>query len=402
MLVVQELIDTARERAGSDDFGPDGWREGLEVLVGALNTEANLNELGVAVFADQLVGNLANRLEIERWYTQHPEIEEQEIVAPLFGLGMPRTGSTATSFLLACDQSRRSLRTWEAGQPCPPPETATEHTDPRIAATQAGIDMTNEMFPDFVGMLPSSATGPQECLLIMAYDIRSQVYEGMALLPSYTEWLLACDMEQVYRYHRRVLRLLQWRCPPTRWWLKTPSHMASIDALDAVYPDARFVMTHRDIGAVLPSVCAVKEALSTPVAEHLDLHALGRHEVGIWHESLAPTHRVPRRRPGRSLLRRELRRRPVRSDRSDGTPLRGDGRRAHRRHPGPDGRVVGRRSRRPQARSPTGPGRLRTRPYDAPRAVRLLPRPLRHHRRRVSPTMIATVDVDDLDDVEVW
>jgi hypothetical protein len=108
----------------------------------------------------------------------------------------------------------------------------------------------------------------------------------MALMPSYTEWLLSCDMEQVYRYHKRVLRLLQWHCPPTRWWLKTPSHMASIDALDAIYPDARFVMTHRDIGAVLPSVCAVKEALGSPVTERLDLHALGRHEVDVWEESL--------------------------------------------------------------------------------------------------------------------
>jgi len=286
VIVVEQLIETACERAGSDDFGLGTWREGLDVLVRALNQEANLNELGVAVFSDQLVGNLVNRLEIEQWYARHPEIEEQEIVAPLFGLGMPRTGSTATAFLLACDRSRRSLRTWEAGHPCPPPETATEDTDPRIAATQAGIDMTNEMFPDFVGMLPSSATGPQECLLIMAFEFRSQVYEGMALIPSYTEYLLTCDMEPAYRYHQRVLRLLQWRCPPTRWWLKTPSHMASIDALDAVYPDARFVMTHRDIGAVLPSVCAVKEALSTPVVERLDLHALGRHEVDIWSESL--------------------------------------------------------------------------------------------------------------------
>jgi hypothetical protein len=286
MLDVQTLIDAACARAGSDDFGPDTWREGLEVLVRALNEEGDLNELGVAVFGDQIVGNLVNLLEIEQWYARHPEIADQDVVAPLFGLGLPRTGSTATSFLIACDRSRRVLRTWEAGAPCPPPEQATEDTDPRIAASQAGIDMTNEMFPDFVGMLPTSATGPQECLLIMAFDFRSQVYEGMALLPSYTEWLLSCDMEPAYRYHRRVLQLLQWRCPPTRWWLKTPSHMASIDALDAVYPDARFVMTHRDIGAVLPSVCAVKEALSSPVTEHVDPHALGRHEVDLWRESL--------------------------------------------------------------------------------------------------------------------
>ena len=141
---------------------------------------------------------------------------------------------------------------WEAGQPCPPPETATEHTDPRIAAAQAGIDFTNEMFTGFAGMLPTAADGPQECLLPMAFEFRSLIFEGMSLIPSYTAWLLQCDMEPAYRYHRRVLKLLQWRCPPDRWWLKTPAHMLSIDALNAVYPDARFVMTHRDVGKVLP------------------------------------------------------------------------------------------------------------------------------------------------------
>ena len=226
------------------------------------------------------------RREVEQWYARHPEIEEQEIVAPLFGLGLPRTGSTALSFLLASDTARRSLRTWEAAKPCPPPETATEHTDPRIAETQIGIDMTNEMFPGFVGMLPTSATGPQECILLMALDFRSQVFEGMARIPAYSSWLLTCDMEPAYRYHRRVLQLLQWRCPPERWWLKTPAHMHSIDALDRVYPDARFVMTHRDVGKVLPSVCAVFEALSNVLTEHPDPVAIGSHNSELWRYSL--------------------------------------------------------------------------------------------------------------------
>jgi hypothetical protein len=286
MIEVQAIVDAACAKGRSDDFGPDTWREGLEVLVGALNTEGSLNELGRHIYTNQLVGYLVNRLEIEQCYGRHPEIEDERIVAPLFGLGMPRTGSTALSFLLACDRSRRSLRSWEAASPCPPPEKATEDSDPRIAATQVGIEMSNRMFPDFAGMLPSSATGPSECLLIMALDVRSEVFEGMALIPSYTEWLLSCDMTPVYRYHERVLKLLQWHCPPNRWWLKTPAHMASITALDAVYPDARFIMTHRDIGSVLPSLCALKEALSCPVVESLDLLALGRHEVSLWSESL--------------------------------------------------------------------------------------------------------------------
>jgi hypothetical protein len=121
----------------------------------------------------------------------------------------------------------------------------------------------------------------------MAMDFRSQMFEMMARVPSYSAWLQTeCDMEPSYRYHRRVLKLLQWKCPPTRWWLKTPAHMASIRALDAVYPDARFVMTHRDIGTVLVSVCALMDALSRPLTDRPDPLAIGRYNTALWSASL--------------------------------------------------------------------------------------------------------------------
>jgi Sulfotransferase family len=283
---IEAMVATACARAGSDDLGGDTWREGLEVLVRSLETEAALNEMGVAAMTDQITGYLVNRLMIEQCYANHPEIDDQQIVAPLFGLGLPRTGSTAVASLLAQDPARRSLRTWEAGTPCPPPETATEHTDPRIAEAQAGIDFTNEMFPGFEGMIPTSATGPQECLLLMALDFRSVIFEGMALVPSYGSWLLQCDMEPAYRYHQRVLKLLQWHCPPERWWLRTPAHMFSIDALDEVYPDAQFVMTHRDVGKVLPSLCALYDTFSRVLTDHPDPVGIGTRNVAQWRTGL--------------------------------------------------------------------------------------------------------------------
>jgi hypothetical protein len=143
-----------------------------------------------------------------------------------------------------------------------------------------------QTFPEFVGMLPTSATGPQECLLVMAMAFRSQVFEGMARIPSYSEWLQSCDMEPAYQYHRRVLKLLQWRCPPRTWWLKTPSHMLSIQALERVYPDARFVMTHRDVAAVLPSVAAVMATLSGSLTDRPDPLYLGKHNTLTWHTAL--------------------------------------------------------------------------------------------------------------------
>jgi hypothetical protein len=148
-------------------------------------------------------------------------------VASLFGLGLPRTCSPALS-LLASDVSRRSLRTWEADQLCPSPESATEHIDSRIVQCQAGIEFTNEMFPDFRGMLPTLATGPQECVVIMASTFRSQFFEMIAWTPTYSEWLLSCDMAPACRYHRRILELLQWLCPPMRLVAQDPGGVLGI------------------------------------------------------------------------------------------------------------------------------------------------------------------------------
>src|SRR5262249_17677770 len=129
-----DLIRRARDATGLDDFGAgeDSWREGLERLVSALDTEARLTANGAAAFDAQIIHFLSQRLQVEDWYRRYPEIDEQEIVAPLIGLGLPRTGSTALGCLLGEDPTVRSLRNWEASAPCPPPDSSTEATDPRI------------------------------------------------------------------------------------------------------------------------------------------------------------------------------------------------------------------------------------------------------------------------------
>ena len=53
---VEQLVETATARAGCDDFGEDTWQEGLDVLVNSLTKESALNEMGVSVMIDQIVG----------------------------------------------------------------------------------------------------------------------------------------------------------------------------------------------------------------------------------------------------------------------------------------------------------------------------------------------------------
>ena len=273
---LDQLMARARAQTGLQYFGEESFREGLGILVKALGEEARLNEMGRAANDGQIVMLLANRLQVEDWYKRHPEIDEQEIVAPLIGLGLPRTGSTALGILLGEDPAVRSLRNWESVWPCPPPEAATYHTDPRIAMMEKSMEQRAKHFPRMTAMLPSTATSPSECQMFMALDFKSQVLHAFVHVPSYVEWLNhKADLVPTYRYVKRVLKLLQWRCPPHKWRLKNPSHIMFIGALNQVFPDARFVMTHRDIGAVAPSVADLYYELRKAYSDNVDMLALG-------------------------------------------------------------------------------------------------------------------------------
>jgi hypothetical protein len=268
-----DLVAAAIAQTGLDDFGDDSFREGLEILVRSLHDEARLNAAGAAFVYPRILNHLVQRLHIEDWYRRHPEIDDVPVPAPLIGLGLPRTGSTALSFLLAQDPGVRYLRQWESTQPCPPPSTVTG-PDPRITASPEK--------PGTRHHVPSGVEGPMECLDLLALDFKTQIYQAFAQIPSYSSWLLDADLTSAYLYERRVLKLLQWGEPPKPWRLKTPTHLLYLDFLDRAFPDARFVMTHRDPTDVMLSVVAVYADLAGGFTDDLDCHYLGRLNVEHW------------------------------------------------------------------------------------------------------------------------
>jgi hypothetical protein len=281
-LSADELEAAAREETGLTDFGDGLHREGLERLVASMNEEGDLTEIGEIMQRIRLGAHLTARLRVEQTYKEHPEIGEQVIEGPVFVIGLPRTGTTALSQLVAADPQFRSLRLWESGAPVPPPEAATQHTDPRIAETEAGLAMMNETFPLMQTMYHSEATTATECQDLMGMSFRTAHFDGSARVPSYMAWVLDCDMRGTYEYHRRVLRLLQWHCPPRLWHLKTPVHMFALDALIEAYPNARFLWSHRDPAKVLGSVCSLIHYTRSWSSDRDDAHELGAEMLERW------------------------------------------------------------------------------------------------------------------------
>jgi sulfotransferase family protein len=117
------LVDEAIARVGEDDFGEPGWEEGLDLLLDSLNEEARLNDLGVEIARADVTGYLSNRLSINAWRRDHPEVALGTIERPIIIVGQPRTGTTILYDLLAQDPDLRAPLTWEVDRPVPPPQT---------------------------------------------------------------------------------------------------------------------------------------------------------------------------------------------------------------------------------------------------------------------------------------
>ena len=228
----------------------------------ALESEAALNDLGRTIVDGEIVGQLSNRLGVIAERRTHPALATADIVPPVVIVGQGRTGTTILYDLLAQDAAARVPLTWEVGKPCPPPETATYDTDPRIAENEATSSMIDLVIPGFRAMHPLGPRLAQECVAITAMEYRSMMFPVQYRVPSYTRWLLhEADMAPAYRWHRQFLQHLQSRHHAERWVLKSPGHIWCLDALLAEYPNALLVQTHRDPLRIIASLGSLVSTL---------------------------------------------------------------------------------------------------------------------------------------------
>ncbi len=242
----ESLLKEAQRVTGLTDFGNDLWIEPFHVLIKALEEEAQLTLMGRLMARNDIITWLSTRLQVIDTLKQHPEILEEEIVAPMIIVGLPRSGTSILFELLAQDPEVGVPLTWEAMLPCPPPEAATYNTDPRIERAHNIATQWNRVAPEFAAMHEMGGKIPAECGQIMCSSFISDQIAALHQTPSYSVWLAQANYLPVYQHHKQILQILQWRNPRNRWLLKAPEHQVHLENLLKVYPDARIVQTHRD------------------------------------------------------------------------------------------------------------------------------------------------------------
>jgi len=281
-LSLEGLLESARRQSRLADFGDPSFLPGLGKLLEALESEGRLNLFGRYFARRQVMELLNHRLILADWRARHPEVARQTIRRPLFIVGLPRTGTTLLYGLLAEDPAHRAPLSWEVDDPCPPAETASYATDPRIERTQKRFDQVNQLAPGFQAIHPVGALMPQECIVTTASEFMSIRFQMCFDVPSYDEWLLEQDMRPTYRHHLRFLQHMQSHHAGERWILKSPGHLGPIDALFDVYPDAMLIQTHRDPIRVIPSVASLEYTMRMVSSDDVDPARVGRQMLRTW------------------------------------------------------------------------------------------------------------------------
>lgn len=289
------LLDEALALDGSDGgdgrdggiaaFGDDGFVEPLDVFLDAVEHEAALTVLGRWMTRRFLLRLLVGRLQLERYVAADPGVVDEEIRAPIFIAGAPRTGTTILHGLMVQDAALRAPLGWELLRPVPPPRQLGVE-DGRAELAEAELRLLARVAPAMDTIHEYGARRPKECLSAMSFELRSEELTARYHVPSYVAWFQKCDMRPAYERHRLVLQVLQRRTGAARWVLKSPAHLHQLPALLDVYPDARLAFTHRDPLVVLASVSSLVANLRWVHSDHVDLADIGRYHLDLFDRSL--------------------------------------------------------------------------------------------------------------------
>lgn len=267
------LIRQAQQQTGLSDFGDGPWREGLEILLDAAESEAALNATGRAILRGEMVAQLVNRLEINDWVARNPGVRSEPVEAPVVLATLPRTGQTAAGWLFDRDPTNRALRTWFVKRPVPPPLPGDNAADPRLEEARRGVAAMPEKLRN---MHLTDAEEPDEChwLISNAFRGAHQIYSMH--VPAHYAWSVdRAEMSDAYAYYRLQLQILQSNTPGRRWILKNSPHLLHLDALNEVLPDAHYVQFHRDPLAVLASNCRLTLLLRRMRSDAVDPREIG-------------------------------------------------------------------------------------------------------------------------------
>ncbi|MFA9470601.1 MAG: sulfotransferase [Deltaproteobacteria bacterium] len=260
-----------RKNLGVGDPRPETLAA-LEALLHSVREDAQLSFSGRIAAQMDCLRMAGQHLLIEQAIRETPEILDAQIPPPIFLIGWMRTGTTFVHRLLAQDPDTRTMPYWESMYPVPP-KTGKDGRAEELAHVLKQLEAIS---PNYEAIHPMGAHEPEECVALFTNVFRTLQYNVQYRVPSYVEWLQGQDARVAYGQYRQQLQLVQFHRPHgIRFALKDPTHSVFLDTILELFPDARFVFTHRDPAATMSSLCSLYAYTRALFSDDVDPRALG-------------------------------------------------------------------------------------------------------------------------------
>lgn len=281
-LTTDQFVEKSKEITGITHIDDDAIREPLDQLLNSLNTESQLNKAGALNAEKRILRVLNNRLRMLRDFEAHPEIDEQEIIGPLVISGLNRTGTTKLQKMLAASGDFHYNKFWHVFNLSLHSGDRDEDPSPRIDETEEFVQWFDQHAPNArythyyqTHEVEEEAFVFEHCrfgaLMLAFYDV-----------PSFLQWCATQNPVDEYKFLRKSLKYMQWQRydgESKPWLLKYPFYLGTEDLLLTVFPDAKFVVPHRNLVNVVASSASLLSAYRTaysnenfdPILAHLML-----------------------------------------------------------------------------------------------------------------------------------
>lgn len=269
----------------------------LRVMLFSLEKEAGLTPTGQILCVQKIRNALRNRLQLKILIQEHPEILSEEILQPVFILGLPRSGTTLLHRTLAKTEHFQYLNLFQALHPL-------ENLPPNLHKTN--VPSITEIFKYFfrrifcrnnenrknekqkkddlfytfaflTRFLSSRLQAIHDCQLeeaeeesiILDMCFTSQLTEAMYNVPRFQRFLEEKQEPPLFMYSflKQILQVQQYKLsqrqkrsvqektnvmeetlkPVKPWLLKSPNHLEWLHELLQVFPDARFIHIARPL-----------------------------------------------------------------------------------------------------------------------------------------------------------
>lgn len=260
-------------------------REALAVLVEDLRRHVDFTPLGTFSALDDTLRIARTHVRIERALAARPETLAIELSPPVFIIGWARTGTTFLHQLLAQDPANRTMPYWESFDPVPPPEGEADTRAPRLDKM---LGQLRFLAPGYDAIHPMTADSPEECVALFMNAFRTHQFDFQYRVPGYANWLLEQDPNVAYTAYLRQLKLVTAARPAgARLLLKDPTHILHLETIEALFPNAKFIFTHRDPAEALSSVGSLIAYTRALFTDDVDASAIGRELLdGYWPPAL--------------------------------------------------------------------------------------------------------------------